>query len=98
MFPSTTEYGVILTEVTLSPHESPPVRQMTAVLLKQYVDTHWCCDADKFVPPEATPAAKAQIKKLLPEGLKESISKVGKRRGCSRHRFDLPSLGTKLLK
>ena len=67
-------------EMTLDGQGSLPVRQMAALLLKQYVDTHWCEDAEKFRPPEATPQAKAMIRKHLPMGLKESISKVGKDR------------------
>lgn len=63
-------------EMTLDAQGSLPVRQMAALLLKQYVDTHWSEDADKFRPPEATPQAKAIIRKHLPMGLKESISKV----------------------
>ena len=71
------EYGVVLCELTLSPVlGSLPVRQMTAVLLKQYVDAHWSADAEKFVAPEATAAAKEAIRRMLPQGLKESISKV----------------------
>ena len=68
----------MLCELTLSPVlGSLPVRQMTAVLLKQYVDAHWSADAEKFVAPEATAAAKEAIRRMLPQGLKESISKVG---------------------
>ena len=70
------EYGVLLTELTLQPESSPPLRQMAALLLKKYVDTHWSSDSDKFQPPEATPQAKATIRNMLPHGLKESISKV----------------------
>ena len=69
---------MVLCELTLSPVlGSLPVRQMTAVLLKQYVDAHWSADAEKFVAPEATAAAKEAIRRMLPQGLKESISKVG---------------------
>jgi len=49
------EYGVFLTELTLQPNGSPPVRQLAAVMLKKYVDLHWCAEAEKFQPPEATP-------------------------------------------
>ncbi len=72
----TEEYGVALTEVTLSAQQPLPVRQMTALLLRQYVNSHWCSAADKFVPPEVTQEAKVAIRRMLPEGLKESISKV----------------------
>jgi len=72
----TDEYGVHLTEITLH-HEGPlPLRQMAGLLLKQYVDAHWSCEAEKFKEPEATPKAKAAVRAMLPLGLKESISKV----------------------
>ena len=65
-----------MTQITLSGSEPLALRQMTAVLLKQYVDAHWSSLSDKFVAPEVTPGAKVAIRQMLPEGLKESISKV----------------------
>ena len=52
------------------------VRQLAAVMLKQYIDVHWSAESEKFRPPETTPAAKQSIRNMLPLGLKESISKV----------------------
>ncbi|CAH1784945.1 unnamed protein product [Owenia fusiformis] len=52
------------------------VRQLSSVLLKQYVEAHWSQQNDKFQAPEASPAAKSAIRNILPVGLKESISKV----------------------
>ena len=52
------------------------VRQLAAVMLKQYIDVHWSAESDKFRAPETTPAAKQSIRNMLPLGLKESISKV----------------------
>ena len=37
----TDEYGVYLCELTLNPQGLLPVRQLAAVLLKQYIDAHW---------------------------------------------------------
>ena len=70
------DFGVHLTEFTLDPEGVLAVRQLASVLLKQYVETHWCSYSDKFRAPETTEHAKATIKGLLPHGLKESISKV----------------------
>jgi len=70
------EYGVALTELTLSHDGVLQIRQMAALLLKQYVDTHWSASSEKFKSPETTPQAKATIRQMLPHGLKESISKV----------------------
>jgi hypothetical protein len=67
-----------LTELTLDPNGMLQVRQMAALLLKQYVDTHWTSLAEKFKGPETSPQAKATIRNMLPHGLKESISKVRK--------------------
>ena len=72
----TDEYGVHLTEITLHREGPLPLRQMAGLLLKQYVDAHWSCEAEKFKEPEATPKAKAAVRAMLPLGLKESISKV----------------------
>ena len=71
-----TEFGVALTELTLEQDGVLQIRQMAALLLKQYVDTHWTSLSEKFKGPETTPAAKATIRNMLPHGLKESISKV----------------------
>ncbi|XP_070158231.1 importin-9 isoform X2 [Polyergus mexicanus] len=72
----TEEYGIHLTEFVIDPNGHLPIRQLASVLLKQYVETHWCSLADKFRPPELNNTAKKKIKELLPLGLRESISKV----------------------
>ena len=82
-----TEYGVALTELTLEQNGILQVRQMAALLLKQYVDTHWTSCSEKFKGPETSPAAKATIRSMLPHGLRESISKVRKKemQNCNNH-------------
>ena len=50
----TEEYGIFLTELTLDTNGQFALRQMAGVLLEQYVDVHWCTDADKFKEPEAS--------------------------------------------
>ncbi|KZC12620.1 Importin-9 [Dufourea novaeangliae] len=72
----TEEFGIHLTEFVIDPNGYLPIRQLASVLLKQYVETHWCSVAEKFRPPEIKHATKEIIKKLLPLGLRESISKV----------------------
>ena len=37
----TDDYGVHLCEMTLEPSGALPIRQMSALLLKQYIDSHW---------------------------------------------------------
>jgi len=72
----TDDYGVHLTELTLEPTGQLAVRQLAAVMLKQYIDVHWSCESDKFRAPETPATAKQAIRNMLPLGLKESISKV----------------------
>jgi len=72
----TEEFGIHLTEFVVDPNSHLPIRQLASILLKQYVETHWCSLADKFRPPELNNAVKEKIKELLPLGLRESISKV----------------------
>uniref|UniRef100_A0A1A8IQK3 Importin 9 n=1 Tax=Nothobranchius kuhntae TaxID=321403 RepID=A0A1A8IQK3_NOTKU len=72
----TEEFGVHLAELTVDPWGALAIRQLASVILKQYVETHWCSQSEKFRPPETTDQAKADIRELLPSGLRESISKV----------------------
>ncbi|XP_047437746.1 importin-9 [Mugil cephalus] len=72
----TEEFGVHLAELTVDPQGALAIRQLASVILKQYVETHWCSQSEKFRPPETTDQAKAAIRELLPGGLRESISKV----------------------
>nr|XP_061814396.1 importin-9-like [Nerophis lumbriciformis] len=72
----TEEFGVHLAELTVDPQGALAIRQLASVILKQYVETHWCSHSEKFRPPETTEQAKAAIRSLLPSGLRESISKV----------------------
>ncbi|XP_061795398.1 importin-9 [Nerophis lumbriciformis] len=72
----TEEFGVHLAELTVDPQGALAIRQLASVILKQYVETHWCSQSEKFRPPETSEQAKAAIRALLPNGLRESISKV----------------------
>ncbi|KAF6722476.1 Importin-9 [Oryzias melastigma] len=80
----TEEFGVHLAELTVDPQGALAIRQLASVILKQYVETHWCSHSDKFRPPETTDQAKAAIRELLPRGLQESISKGAFQRGVRR--------------
>ncbi|KAI1893099.1 hypothetical protein AGOR_G00140410 [Albula goreensis] len=72
----TEEFGVFLAELTVDPQGALAIRQLASVILKQYVETHWCAQSEKFRHPETTEQAKAVIRQLLPAGLREGISKV----------------------
>ncbi|XP_055510701.1 importin-9 [Leucoraja erinacea] len=72
----TEEFGVHLAELTVDPQGVLAIRQLASVILKQYVENHWCNQSEKFHTPETTERAKVAIRELLPSGLQESISKV----------------------
>ncbi|XP_052680706.1 importin-9-like [Crassostrea angulata] len=72
----TEEFGVHLAELTVDTQGPLAIRQLSSVLLRQYVDAHWYKHGDKFREPEVPEQAKAEIRRILPVGLKESISKV----------------------
>ncbi|XP_072336822.1 importin-9 isoform X3 [Scyliorhinus torazame] len=72
----TEEFGVHLAELTVDPQGVLAIRQLASVILKQYVENHWCNQSEKFHPPETTERAKLAIRELLPNGLREPISKV----------------------
>lgn len=49
---SFTEFGVHLAELTVDPQGPMAIRQLASVLLRQYVEAHWCQHAEKFRLPE----------------------------------------------
>jgi hypothetical protein len=46
------EFPVSLARLSLSQELSIPQRQLAAVTLKQYIETHWSSKNEKFVGPE----------------------------------------------
>lgn len=52
------------------------LRQLASVMLKQYVEQHWCPEDETQVT--ACDQAKKMIKNILPNGLYDSNSKVRK--------------------
>ena len=63
-YPVFSEFGVALTELTLEHDGLLQIRQMAALLLKQYVDTHWSSLSEKFKGPETSVQAKATIRSM----------------------------------
>jgi len=71
------DYGTILTEFIVDPNAPIEIRQLSSVLLKQYVECHWSqLQEEKFKLPEVTEQAKRIIREALPHGLKDDSSKV----------------------
>ena len=70
-------FGIYLTEIAFDTRYSLPIRQLSLVLLKQYVDSHWWKHyEDKFWPPEVTGEAKAIIREVLPQILADENYKI----------------------
>ncbi|EDO29874.1 predicted protein, partial [Nematostella vectensis] len=55
----TEEFGVHLAELAIDTEGALAIRQLASVILKQYVEAHWCCDSEKFHPPETPPAVSS---------------------------------------
>ena len=64
--------------VVLSLDEAVPVaiRQLAAVVLRQYVRIHWCEAADDFAPPCVPADERAAVRAALPAGLRASVPRV----------------------
>ena len=52
------------------------IRQLAGVLFKQYVEVHWSQNSEKFQEPEMDAEIKSKIRKILPIGLNDQISKI----------------------
>ncbi len=70
------EYCYILLNFLLDQATEFGIRQMAGVLFKQYVETHWNKNSDKFKEPELNEVVKQQIKLMLPNGLADQNSKI----------------------
>lgn len=46
---------------------SLPVLQLASVILKQYVETHWCSQSEKFRPPETTDQVSSRFRSPSPQ-------------------------------
>ncbi|KAI1295774.1 Importin-9 [Halotydeus destructor] len=61
----TDDYGIHLTDITLDKTIAWPIRQLSLVLLKQFVNTHWSKSTDKFQEPEVDHDNKVRIRGRL---------------------------------
>jgi hypothetical protein len=52
------EFGLHLIEISLNETINEPIRQLSAVLLKQYIESHWTANSDKHIPPIVSPNVK----------------------------------------
>jgi hypothetical protein len=69
-------HGIVLTNISLTSGAPNELRQLAAVLLKQYIKRHWIEGEKNYIPPVTTDDEKRYIKERLPAGLSEPNSKV----------------------
>uniref|UniRef100_A0A453RB64 Importin N-terminal domain-containing protein n=1 Tax=Aegilops tauschii subsp. strangulata TaxID=200361 RepID=A0A453RB64_AEGTS len=69
-------YGAALTKVTVNKEVPFGLRQLAAVLLKQFIKQHWEEDEDNFVPPVVSASEKVVIRQLLLTSLDDSNGKI----------------------
>lgn len=55
------DYGLVLTEVSADSNEASAVKQLAAVMLRQYVDSHWTEEAERFCGPEPPPHVSTEL-------------------------------------
>ncbi len=61
-------------EISLNETISQPIRQLSAVLLKQYIESHWTANSDKHIPPIVSPNVKSVIREILLNFLNPQLS------------------------
>jgi hypothetical protein len=69
-------YGIILAEITSTREVDVYVRQLSSLVLKQYVHCHWSEEGEHFCEPLVTSQAKQIIKRLLLSSLSSEESKI----------------------
>lgn len=66
----------MLCRIALNQEVPKPTRQLSALILKKYVNQYWSAIFDQFVGPMTSPEIKAQIRTTLLESLGEPDSKI----------------------
>ena len=74
---SSTDYGCLLTEIALTNGIDWSLRQLAAVLLKQYILVHWKSDYEKFQEPEVNPVNKKIIRNAVLASLSGNEDLIG---------------------
>lgn len=68
--------GLSLCRVALSQEAAHPIRQMSALVLKKYVNQYWSAIFPQFIGPMTDAEVKRQIRTLLLQALGEPDSKI----------------------
>lgn len=69
-------YGSCLTRIILEQNGAIEVRQLAAVLLRQFICAKWNENAEGFTEPGPSSAEKASIRAVLVEGLSDRTSRM----------------------
>lgn len=69
-------FVVSLVEVLLEPQAEAAARQLAAVVLKNFLRTHWCEAAVTFTPPLVSDHEKAAVRAALPRGLSDRVPRI----------------------
>eukprot|EP01018_Ginkgo_biloba_P014674 Gb_41282 [translate_table: standard] len=69
-------FGVALAKVTVNKELPLGLRQLAAVLLKQYVKQHWQEGEKNYIPPTVLSSEKGVIRKLLLQSLDDPHGKI----------------------
>ncbi|CAO2043457.1 unnamed protein product [Urochloa humidicola] len=69
-------YGAALTKVTINKEIPFGLRQLAAVLLKQFIKHHWQEDEENFVPPVVSASEKGVIRQFLLTSLDDPHGKI----------------------
>ncbi|XP_058114945.1 uncharacterized protein LOC131257969 isoform X2 [Magnolia sinica] len=69
-------FGVALSKVTVSKELPLGLRQLAAVLLKQFIKQHWQEDEETFIHPVVSTAEKEAVRRLLLQALDDPHGKI----------------------
>ncbi|XP_065836294.1 importin-9-like [Oscarella lobularis] len=70
------DFGVVLCGFITDHGMDLPVRQLSCILLRQYVDCHWSGDSEKFAAPQTPDESKDFIRRVLPHALSDDLSHI----------------------
>ncbi|KAI9007390.1 armadillo-type protein [Gaertneriomyces semiglobifer] len=70
------EYPQHLARIAVTPTAPPVPRQLAAITLKNYVESHWSVREEKFIGPVTPDPIKASVRDIVIEGLKDEDRKM----------------------
>eukprot|EP00039_Didymoeca_costata_P008500 m.112850 g.112850 ORF g.112850 m.112850 type:complete len:1029 (-) comp14106_c0_seq1:32-3118(-) len=70
------EFGACMVQIIVNQSVALHLRMLAAIVLRQYIESHWTDDSDKFTPPLVDPAHKAIIRDTLAQVLADPSPKL----------------------